>query len=92
MGGQPGLGRAPQPPPLLRGDHLERMAERVAAFALDLAEDEPAAAADDQVELVATRPDVRPEDAVAAQAVVERGPALEATSGPRCAQAAVAGS
>jgi hypothetical protein len=92
MGGKPGLGGAPQPPPLLRRDHLERMAERVAALALDLAEDEPAPAPDDQVELVPAGPDVRAENPVPAQAVVERGTALEATPGPRGAQAAVAGS
>jgi hypothetical protein len=92
MGGEPGLGRAPEPPPLLCGDHLERMTERAAALALDLAEDDPASAPDDQIELVPACPDVRPEDPIPAQAVVERRAALEATPGPRPAQAAGTGS
>lgn len=92
MGREPGLGRAPQPPALLRRDHLERMAERTRPLPLDLAEDEPATAPHDQVELVATGPDVRAQDPVPAQAVVERCAALEATADPRSAQAAEAGS
>src|SRR5688500_2789939 len=67
---EPRLRRAPHPPQLLRADHLERVAEAVAALPLHLAEDEPSAAAGDQVELVASGPDVRPEDAVAAQPIV----------------------
>ena len=42
--------RQPQPPLLLLVDHLERVAEAVAGLPLDLAEDEPPAAPDDQVE------------------------------------------
>ena len=74
--GEPRLRGEPQPPQLLLVDHLERVAEPVAGLALDLAEDEPPAAPDDQVELVAARPDVRAENAVAAQAVVAGGASL----------------
>ena len=41
-----------------------------------LPEDEPASAADDQVELVAAGPHVGAEDAIAAEAVVARGAGL----------------
>ena len=58
-------------------DHLEWVAEPVARLALDLAEHEPPTAPDDQVELVTARPDIRAENAVAAQAVVAGGSSLE---------------
>jgi len=50
--------RLPDAAHLLRVDHLERIAVTDARFSLDLAEDECATAADDQVELVAADPDV----------------------------------
>jgi len=89
---EPALGGAPKPAPLLWSDHLQRMSELSAPLALDLAEDESVASTDDQVELVPTGPDVPAEDAVAAQPVVERRPALEAAADPARAQAAEAGS
>jgi hypothetical protein len=92
MSGEPRLGRPPQPPPLLGGDHLQWVTERLRTLALDLAEDEPVAAAHDQVELVPARPDVRREDPVPAQAVVQRGTPLEPPPDPGGAQAADAGS
>jgi hypothetical protein len=92
MGGEPALGRPPDASSLLRRDHLERMAERGASLALDLAEDEPAPAPHDQVELVAARPDVGADDAVSAQPVVQRRASLEAPAGSPRAQAADAGS
>jgi hypothetical protein len=55
---------------LLGIHHLERMAAPGATFALHLTEDEPSSAPSDEVELVPARPDVRPEDPVAAEAVV----------------------
>ena len=80
MTGEPDLGRAPEATAFLRRHHLERVAVVGGRLALHLAEDEPAAATDDQVELVAAGPDIGVEHAVAAQAVVERGPALEPVS------------
>src|SRR6476646_12521 len=70
MRGEPGLGRAPQAALLLGGGRLERVASARAALGLHLDEREPPAAADDEIELVAADPDVRAEDAIAAQAVV----------------------
>jgi hypothetical protein len=67
--------RAPPSPPRLV-DHLEWIAEPGPGFALDLAEDEPTAAPDDQIELVPAAPDIRAKDAVAAQAVVAGGACL----------------
>ena len=75
--GQPRLRGEPQPPQFLLVDHLERVAEPIAGLPLDLAEDEPTAAPDDQIELVPAGPDIRAEDAVAAQAVVAGGASLE---------------
>ena len=88
MSREPALCGAPEATALLGGDHLERMPEGVRLLPLDLAEDEPAAAADDQVELVPARPDVLAEDPVAPQAIVERGTALEPVADPPRAQAA----
>ena len=73
---EPGRRRAAQAPLLLLGDHLLRVAEARAALLLHLAEDEVAAAADDEVELVAARPGVHVEDPVAAEPVVESRAAL----------------
>src|SRR5689334_17191929 len=69
---EPGLGGPPDPALLLRRHHLERVAEPRTALRLHLAEDEPAPAPGDHIELVASGPDVRAEDPVAAQAVPER--------------------
>ena len=74
--GEPRLRGEPQPSQLLLVDHLERVTEPSAGLPLDLAKDEPPAAPDDQVELVTARPDVRAENAVAAQAVVAGGASL----------------
>jgi len=63
-------------PPLLDRDHLERMAVTGAAFGLHLAEDEPAPAAGDDVELVPPGAGVRLEDPVPAQPIVAARPAL----------------
>ena len=73
---KPGLGGAPQSAQLFLVHHLERVAEARARLPFHLAEDEPAAAADDQVELVAAGPDVGAEDAVAAETVVAGGAGL----------------
>src|SRR5207237_2081677 len=53
VGCEPRLGGLTDPALLLGADHRERVAEAVARLRLDLAEDEAAAAANDQVELVA---------------------------------------
>src|SRR5207237_6468466 len=66
---EPGLRGAADAALLLRADHLDRIAEALAELLLHLDEGEPAAAADDEVELVAGDPDVLAEDAVAAQPV-----------------------
>src|SRR5689334_5041661 len=78
---QPCLRRAPQPALLLRRHHLERVAEPGPALRLHLTEDDPPPAARDHVQLVAARPDVAAEDAVAAQPVPEHRPVLGAPAG-----------
>ena len=84
MAGDPCLGGTSEPAALLRRHHLERMAEVRGRLAFHLAEDDPAATPDDEVKLVAPRPDVRAENAIPAQAVVASGAALEAiTDSPR---------
>ena len=85
---EPGLGGAAEPPALLGGHHLERMAVVGSRLALHLAKDDPTASSDDQIELVAAGPHVGSEDAIAAQAVVESGAALVAVAGPTRVQAA----
>jgi hypothetical protein len=70
MRGEVGVPCAGEPALLLGADHLEGVAVALAALALDLDEDESPAAADDEVELVPARPDVRCQDAVPAQPVV----------------------
>ena len=89
---EPGLGGAAEPAALLGGHHLERMAVVRARLSLHLAEDNPPAAADDQIELVASGPDVRSQDAIATQAVVESGAALVTVADAPCIQAAATGS
>ncbi len=96
MAGEPDLGRAPEATTFLRRHHLERVTVGSARLSLHLAEDEPAAAAKDQVELVAARPDVGSEHAIAAQPVVAPGAALEPLARPprarpACVQAATIG-
>ena len=88
MAGDPGLGGSPEPPTLLRRHHLERMPEVRGRLAFHLAEDDPAAAPDDQVELVASRPDVRAKNPITAQPVVTSGAALKAIADPSRVQAA----
>jgi hypothetical protein len=61
---------------LLGSDHFSRLSEAVAALLLHLTEDDPRTAPGDHVELVAGRPDVRPEEPVPTQPVVPDGPAL----------------
>src|SRR5579884_2851963 len=65
---EPGGGGATNTALLLGGHHLERVAEPLAALRLHLAEHDHAAAADDEVELVAGEPAVRVEDPVEARA------------------------
>lgn len=75
MTSQPRLGGAHETTPLAAVDHRLRRAERWSRLGLDLDEDEPPAAAHDQVELAAGQPEVAAEDAVGAEAVVpERAP------------------
>ena len=70
MAREPRLRRSAKATLLLRADHLDRVDERRVRLGLDLDEDELPAAADDQVELVAARPRVRGQDAVAADEVM----------------------
>jgi hypothetical protein len=74
--GQPRLRRELQPSELLLVDTLERVAEPVAGLPFDLAEHEPPAAPNDQIELVPAGPDVGAEDAVAAETIVAGGASL----------------
>src|SRR5215212_3608538 len=76
MSRDPGGCRATQAAPLLCVHHLERITEPGAGLALHLAEHERLPPADDEIELVASDPDVLAEDAIAAQAVVPPGSAL----------------
>ncbi len=92
MAGEPRLGGTSEPAALLRRHHLERMAEVRRRLALHLAEDDSTAAPDDEVELVASRPDVCAENAITAQPVVTSGAALEAIADPSRVQAASTGS
>jgi hypothetical protein len=89
---EPGLSGPSEPAALLRRHHLERVAEIRRRLAFHLAEDNSTAAPDDEVELVAARPDVRAENAITAQPVVTSGAALEAIAGPPRVQAASTGS
>src|SRR5207247_1452726 len=73
---KPDLRGSADPAALLLIDHLDRVPEPRAALRLHLAEDEPAAAAQDEVELVAGRPCVLGEDLVAAEPVVPTGAPL----------------
>lgn len=73
---EPGLAGPGEPPHLFGGHHLEGISEPAIAFRLHLAEDDGSAATDDEVELIATDPDVRSENPVAAQAVVPERTAL----------------
>ena len=75
---QPGLGSPRDPPHLLARDHLERVATLGPALRLHLAEDDRPAAAENEVELVASRPGIRRQDPVPAQPVVPLRPALRA--------------
>ena len=59
----------PQTPSLLRVHHLDRIAKPLSRLLLHLAENEPAAAADDQVELITADPHVRRQNPVPAHAV-----------------------
>src|SRR3954453_5123897 len=69
MRGHPRLCGPAQAALLLLGDHLQRVAPPRSALRLHLDEREPPPPADDQVQLVAARPDVALEDPVAAKAV-----------------------
>ncbi len=61
---------ATHPPRLLGVDHLERVPEFKAALLLHLHDEQPAPAAEDEVELVATDSDVRADEPIAPQAVM----------------------
>ena len=67
---QPGLGGTSDPPLLLGGDHLERVAQLRPALRLHLAEDDRLAAAKYEIELVASGPGIRRQDPISAQPVV----------------------
>ena len=84
---EPCLGRDAQAPLLLRPDHLEGVAEAIARLGLHLAEDHAAAAARDEVELVAADPLVSGEDPEAAQEVMEARATLDRSAGRAGAQA-----
>jgi hypothetical protein len=90
MGLQPGPRGATQPSLLIGSDHVGRVPEPDSRLLLDLAEDEPPAPANDDVQLVPSRPRVRCEDAIATQAVPPRSAPLrrvhatERNGGMRC--------
>ena len=71
MASEEAFGGATEPPGLLGADRLERVAETLSRARLHLDEDQPAAAPDDDVELVPSGAGVRREHAVAAQEVVQ---------------------
>ena len=73
MAREPRLRRSTQASLLLRVHHLERVSELVAELLLHLAEHEPSAASDDDVELMPAGPRVGREDPVPAQAVPPDG-------------------
>src|SRR4051794_24606667 len=70
------LRRTPHPALLLRPHRAGRAAVAAPRALLDFDETEDAAAADDQIELVAARPHVRAEHAPPAQSVPPRSAAL----------------
>src|SRR3546814_13605941 len=70
--GEPGERGLPDATRLLRPDGLPRVAVAGSGARLHLAEEERPAAADDEVELVASRVGVRVQDPVAAQAEIGR--------------------
>lgn len=82
MAREPGFGSAAKASALLRRHHLQWVTVVAGRLPFHLAEDEPATAPEDQIELVAAGPDVRTEHAIAAQPVVERGAALEPVADP----------
>ncbi len=78
---QPHRTGAPKTPPLLRIHHLHRLAEVEPGAHLHLAEDDLRAATDDQVDLASADADVRAENLVSPDEVVERGAALGRPAG-----------
>ena len=76
MHGEPVFGRPADAALLLRGHGLERIAVEGATFLLHLDEPELPPAPHDQVELVASGPHVRAENAPPAQAIPPRRAAL----------------
>src|SRR5439155_13234660 len=78
MACEPGVGSQPESALLLVIHHFERVAEPLAPLLLHLAEDQPPAPANDDVELVAGGPGVRRQDSVPAQAVPPYGALLGA--------------
>ena len=95
MLGQPHLGGSPQTAPLLRADHVQRIAETVSTLGLHLAKNDPTAPPKHDVELVAAGARVGREYAVPAQPVMQtstpfggaarRGGALPPTAQPATA-------
>ncbi len=78
---EPRLSCPDYPPQLLLVHHLERIAVPRAALPLHLAEDKHSSTASNHIQLVATRPDIRPENPVAAQPVMpDRAPLFLAAS------------
>src|SRR5712691_690274 len=88
MPGEPAFGGPADAPLLLLVDHLEWIPEPVAQLLFDLAEDEPAAAACDHVELIAGHPGVLRQDAVPARAVPPDGASLGALAASGSSHAA----
>ena len=76
--GEPRVGGGAHASGLLGPDHLERVAVCVAPLLLHLRDHDAASTADDQVDLVPASANVRPEQPVAPESVVEEGPALAA--------------
>ncbi len=87
---EPRLSCPDDPPKLLLVHHLERIAVPRAALPLHLAEDKRFPTASNDIQLVATRPDIRPENPIAAPPVVpDRAPLFLAASSHCLGYAAV---
>jgi hypothetical protein len=78
MRGEPRAGAGEDTAPLLGPDHLQRIAEAVAAFLLHLSDDDTATAPNHEIELATARADVRGEKPVAAEPIRAKGATLAA--------------
>src|SRR5439155_3314451 len=81
MACEPGVGRESKATLLLVVHHLQRVAEPLAQLLLHLAEDQPPAAANDDVKLVTGHPGVRRQDPVPAHAIPPHGVLLGTLAG-----------